>query len=447
MWPPVYAPAKTLLGKLQRGLGSGFLEALETPSEALHPLLMQCITNDPRLDHQLDNRGWYYAGIARQTAMDISPMFDFLVDCESDERKGSYLVVCTLSQMARRGHSGANILLRDYVSWGPFWSSVLRELDTAATTPEWTAVAKTIAERAAQDPDHLPLFGEPYETWSSVEPAVASVTKTNWGNPAAQRRRREARLQKLATPALLKRPGRGSVTSIIRELSTRKNPDEYGALVEAARSSNAMERALALAALIEQADFDLFDQTLQMAVTEQHPPYASRIAQQAALKAEGEVLLPIARKWRTAREWRRRNFAFQVFERYATSEDIRWLRGVLNRVSATKSEELFVLTNVAEIIAARFPGTEFPALGRRFDSFTYSYGRRFLAQALAATDPSFPTTRAFTSLWDCESGVRLVAAEHVSLDVPGARERLREMAEDSLEEDTRVAQAAAARLV
>jgi hypothetical protein len=184
MWPPVYAPAKTLLGKLQRGLGSGFLEALETPSEALHPLLMQCITNDPRLDHQLDNRGWYYAGIARQTAMDISPMFDFLVDCESDERKGSYLAVCTLSQMARRGHSGANILLRDYVSWGPFWSSVLRELDTAATTPEWTAVAKTIAERAAQDSDHLPLS--------------ASLTRRGrpWSRPSPLSQRQTGEIQR-----------------------------------------------------------------------------------------------------------------------------------------------------------------------------------------------------------------------------------------------------------
>jgi hypothetical protein len=106
-----------------------------------------------------------------------------------------------------------------------------------------------------------------------------------------------------------------------------------------------------------------------------------------------------------------------------------------------------VICALAEVISHRFAGHEFPLLRRRFDTFTYSYGRARLAQALAATDPSFPTTRAFTSLWDCESGVRLVAAEHVSLDVPGARERLREMAEDSLEEDTRVAQAAAARFV
>ena len=103
----------------------------------------------------------------------------------------------------------------------------------------------------------------------------------------------------------------------------------------------------------------------------------------------------------------------------------------------------------AEIARDRFPGHHFPLLGRRFDAFTYSFGRRFLAEALAATEPSFSRTRAFTSLWDCQADVRLVGVGHVALDVEGAAERLGEMGADPLERsDVRVAaeQRLAARL-
>lgn len=183
-----------------------------------------------------------------------------------------------------------------------------------------------------------------------------------------------------------------------------------------------------------------------MALHEQHPPYATAIANRAILQAPAAVLLPYARAWKSSPNFRRHYLAWQILERHATEEFLPWVERRLDRVSARDAQVRFDVTTLAQIISNRFPGTEFPSLRRKFDAFTYSYGRHFIAQALAVTDPTFPTTRAFTGLWDCEADVREVAANRVSLEIAGARERLAALASDPLEPDERVAVAARGRL-
>ncbi len=440
-----YAPARTLMGKLQRGLGSGFLEALATPPVTLHPLLVACITNDPRLDCHLDDREWFYGELAFRSGLPVGPIEEYLVDEASDVEEMTLTALWVLVHLAQRGADAADKILRGYVTWGPHWQSVVGDMGVAATSAAWTSLAGVLAGRAS-DADYLHLLDdEPYTTWATVEPAIAALVSRQ--RPPG--RSEAPALSRRATSDLLDAPFRGPATPIVEELARRDSKEDDAALLASLRSRSAMTRALGLAALSKRGSFEYVEQMAQMATTGQHPPYASRIARQALLGAPAETLLPLARSWRSSRVWARRNTALEILARHATEEDLGWLEGLIRRTSASRADQRFVLTEAAEIARDRFPGHHFPLLGRRFDAFTYSFGRRFLAEALAATEPSFSRTRAFTSLWDCQADVRLVGVGHVALDVEGAAERLGEMGADPLERsDVRVAaeQRLAARL-
>ena len=157
---------------------------------------------------------------------------------------------------------------------------------------------------------------------------------------------------------------------------------------------------------------------VEVAARPQKPAFATAIARDALASETADRALPVARGWRTSRSWLKRRAAWEVLARHATAADKPWVEArlvTLGRSGAKGVDETYAL---AEIVSARFAGHEFPMLGRRFDTFPYSYGRHYLAEALAVTDPTFPTTRAFTALWDCEADTRVVAAEHVSLSVP-----------------------------
>lgn len=443
-----YAPPGTLAGKLQRGLGSGFLEALKTPREVLHPLLMDCVAVDPALDIHLDHREWYYGELAFRTGLPVHPLAERVESGARDEaEEDTLLALDVLVHLTKRGERDADEWLRDYVRWGSYWHYVCSSLDRYATTPEWFECSATIARRADADAEYLPLSGEPFESWARTDTALAPLTDTTARNVYRRRTARFARrIQQSTTASLLNWAGAGGTSLQIAELSTRTSVEDLSAIEQAVADPSPMIRAIALGAQFLRGDFRHFDLCLHMATTEQRPPAASGVARRAILRAPADVLLPYARKWKSSRVWYRRHFASQVFELHATEEDLTWLMAGLKRASSSEPDERFIVTNLADIVAARFPGREFPALRRKFDGFTYSYGRQHIAEALAVTDPTFSTTRAFTSLWDCESGTRLVAAENVSLDVPGAIDRLREIAADPLEDDDRIKAVAARRL-
>jgi hypothetical protein len=53
------AAPDSLLGMLQRGRGEGYLAAMNAPRETVWPLLLECVTDDPRLDRICDDRAEY----------------------------------------------------------------------------------------------------------------------------------------------------------------------------------------------------------------------------------------------------------------------------------------------------------------------------------------------------------------------------------------------------
>ena len=311
------ASAQTPLGLLQRGRGAGFLWSLEH-AEQSRPLLVACITRDPRRDRQIESRGPYYAEIALVVGLDLAPLEQHLREHDDSDRDafGSRLTVETLHAMACAGSEKALRIQRDYIAYGAHWDTALHGLVKLA------------------DPSDPPVI-----------------------------------------------PG--------------------------------AERAL--------------DELLPV-VRARFPDHAALLA---ALDREGPDYLP----WR---EWATDNFvlrrsAEKIFARHAEANDVPMLRA--GAQAAFEADDDFRVCSAMDALARIPQFGPYPEVRAVVDGHPYSRARADAAAALAATDPAFPSDRAFECLWDCDDSVRATGCTHVDIALPGARERLMRLASSPLEED------------
>ena len=178
-WPPQYADARTLEGKLQRGLGAGFLGALDAPREIAHAALMGCITVDPRWDHQIDDREWYYGELAFRTELPVGPIEAALREWGNEDEDGdSWIALDVLGHLAERGNDDASAVLRDYVTWGPWWDSALCGLRSAGE-PDWRSLVPSLLRKARDESTgSYFLVRPPFSIWAESMIALGQWSKT-----------------------------------------------------------------------------------------------------------------------------------------------------------------------------------------------------------------------------------------------------------------------------
>src|ERR1044072_4445882 len=97
---PNLADAADPLGKLQRGLGSGYLWALDADRAVSHALLVHCIFNDPRWDRQLDDRDDYYATLALDVGLNLEPLESWLRGSAEEDNETAHDILAMLGRMA-----------------------------------------------------------------------------------------------------------------------------------------------------------------------------------------------------------------------------------------------------------------------------------------------------------------------------------------------------------
>ncbi len=97
-----WSPPRTLRGELQRGLGGGFLHALNAPPTKVHRLLQECIEQGPLWDRQLDRRDWYYGALAAEVGLPLGPLSKFIAEHDEDE-DDAYLARSVVGQLALPG--------------------------------------------------------------------------------------------------------------------------------------------------------------------------------------------------------------------------------------------------------------------------------------------------------------------------------------------------------
>src|SRR5690242_7913866 len=100
------AAASTVKGRLQRGRGQGYLDAIASPTEEVRTDLLDCIVHDPRWDSQVEERAGYYAELAQRLSLETAAVAAHLFSPDDDrirEEDRTGLAIWVLNGLAQRG--------------------------------------------------------------------------------------------------------------------------------------------------------------------------------------------------------------------------------------------------------------------------------------------------------------------------------------------------------
>jgi hypothetical protein len=443
----------SLLGQLQRGRGAGFLAATRERPEDLWPLLLQCITRDPRWDRQLEERGDYYARLALLTGMDLSPLREYLRHHDDTDNSGSdaWLTLGVLGRSALRGSSDAVSILREYVERGQHWSSALDSLAEVHDPGAVSGLDEVVCARCSDEelrheigwraPDE-----EPWASWRVEHPRIARAMQAHEEAQArVHRKQGPEQYASMSLRELFSLVNQGNSYPLSKVVQEKVTPADRDLLLSHLRAETPDQARLALWGLSRLADPAAWPALREF--VEGNPemrPYLRFPARRAVRALPGEVTLETGRRWFDHREWHFRSFGHTVLERHATAEDIPRLRAAVGE--SLESGEMYRLCGVLEVLPW-FPEAGFmPELERAFIEAPYSWARRLAAETMRARAPGhFARGAALECLWDCDADIRELACAAVALDLPGVPQRISVLARD-LFEDEAVRQAAERRL-
>lgn len=447
--PPLAGPAEPL-GKLQRGLGSGYLWALDADRSVAHALLLHCIFNDPRWDRQLDARVEYYATLALDVDLGAGALERWLRHGD-DDVETTQEVLAVLGRMAIRGHGDARRVLRDYVGRGRFWERAIELLiddyDALRAGVPWPEVVAGLdavlvdrfpSESAlAEALAGVDASARPWTLWSVENPKIAwalSFDHGAGGDPAPKRtarpRKATPKPRELSTAELLAITEDSRWTQIAEELQSRTSSDDVQRLLVAADDAELPMRRAAILALGRQGRRELLE------IAQANTSSAERGSLQGAIALALEAMAPeqtrsLAHDWLTSPDWARRRKAAGILATWAEGEDLEHARRALARELELGLEgDIYVVCSLAEALGRYAGHGPFQELSQAYEEIPYSYGRRFVVSALAKTDPTFAGDVAVDCLWDCEPETRTLAAAHVDRRIRLAAQRLDELTAD-----------------
>ena len=446
-------PPASLAGKLQRGLGSGFLEAVGRTRVEVQSLVLDCIAHDPRISQQDESRELYYARLVLALGIEDRHVASILAhepDADTQTTR-DWLPLGVLGLLARSGRPQAVSVVRGYVAGGAWWSEAIRHLADARDPGVLEGLDQVLADRYHGDPDGLamdagPSDEEPWRTWSERGPLAPLLAADPYG---AWRPEKTAELEALGPAELL------------RSVAAPARPVDPAVDLLASRiaGGSAADRRVVENAL-RSADRELAARAVRVLGTLGDPAIVP-VGEQILVEIGGGFGVPgyrlrtlilrgfeglppddalrVARRWRDADDYRD-IVATELLALHATDEDLPWTVDAVRRAAAAGDN----LWPHARILR-RFPGTgPFDGFDVIYRTYTPSCCRGHLVEAMSIADPTFGDTLAWECLWDCEGTARRAAAQTVAWS-PGSEHRLRELAWDPLEDED-VTDAARARL-
>ena len=448
--PPPLADVAEPLGKLQRGLGSGYLWALDAHRSVAHALLVHCLFNDPRWDQQLDARDEYYATLAIDIELDLGALEAWLRDNDEESTELEQNLLGMLGRMAIRDHAQAGRALRDYVSYGRSWPRAIvlltgdpemmragvpwpeavAGLDSVLVDrfPGESALAEALADVDARE--------RPWSLWSIENHKIAGALAAGHRVPLPARtrkrqpRRKPSNPRELSTDALLAMSEESRWRQVAEELTTRRGREDVRRMMGAARDPDRVMRRAAILALANQGRRDVLE--IAEESTSQEP--RGKLQGTIALALEAMPVSQtraLAHEWLMSADWGRRRKAAGILGTRAEEEDLEVARRALVRELDEGLEgDVFVICSLAEALERCASSGPFDELSRAYEEIPYSYGRRFIVSALAASDPTFPGDLAVECLWDCERESRAIAAGWVDRRIRLASQRLQELVDD-----------------
>ena len=472
MEPKLLADPDTLLGMLERGRGAGYLLAVETIPTTVWPLLIECITNDPRLDRQVEVRADYYASLILETQMDLTPLDDYLrhYDGPGDMYWKVILTIETLFSLACRLDRKALHILQEYISYGYYWQDAVRYLWFCQVDGALDDVDRRMLNRLSQDQ----AFREDFETsiFDDLQMYCRSDEELDvgpllpvcepWKSLCQKNERLAKAFHQFCPPDAIQpsaRKKRKTFTDLtelsIRELfSMMDRPDKppfYKAAQALEQKVSLVDEDLLLKNLSNENDYKAMLALKGLGILgtprafegvksiieftkEPHSRIRAR-AFDAIAQMPASLSLETGRKWFQQDEWPLQVAGGAILENHATSEDIPLLVNVLKNPKTIQCKD-FRLSSALEAFWRFDSIGHIPEIENVFVVVPHSYQRWRAACAMATTAPDvFQTNYAYECLWDCHNDTRICGCENVSLSQPDVLARLNEISEDSNEDD------------
>lgn len=473
------ADPDSLLGMLQRGRGKGYLLALEKPPEEVWPLLIECVTNDPRMDPVCEERD--YPSLILATGMDLEPLRSHLKQNDRADTSPTCtlgITLGTLAPLATDGNSQAIEILREYVSFGRKWMEivlVLGDLDvpsvlegigdtlyrrissepsvtaefTNAVERDWKWYCESDQDRRTNSGFLLPVC-EPWKTLCDRNSHFASL----FGElgivydpaPPLLEKAPEVDAAELSVEEILFLVDESNVVRFKRCLLDKVCIEDEEFLLQHVSSDNRYRVILAFEGLGHIGTPKAF-QVIKSYIeaSKDADRYVRAHAFRAIIAMPAHLTLETARIWFRGGESHLHIPAGNILEQHATFDDIPMLIEALRIPEIFRCED-FRLSSALEALAL-FDGIgPIPELETVFCEVAHCFQRYRAAVAMEITAPlHFQHHYAFECLWDCHDDTRELGCDTVNLTIPGALERLKELAEDEGEYDN-VREAAQKRL-
>jgi len=415
-----WADPRSLLGLLQRGRGDGFLEALGHPDEAVD-LVVDCVTRDPRLDHQVESRGWFYAALVEELDIDLPSLrAAFAKPAAETGDDAAWLATSVFELVARRGVPGGVSELRRYLRSGRDVDLALEHLLPLADHPEAVGLLDDILESADTEQLREALSWmaadftvAPWPTWRRVSTQVDHLV----GEVISQRGRRTDS----APPAAL----RSQRAMFTRDLLIRTGREAEAGTPQAELIRLADDGGEDM--LLDVAPALLGDESLKVGVKAavrrtlwglRSPKALAWARTTASLDDEGGLA------------------AVHLLAELAEATDLPRVRSLLEAAVAGGNDYMYAQCALVDGIGRLSDQASLGLIKTLFDETVYSYLRRRCVRALSLIEENFATTRAPECLYDCEAETRAIAIEAVDMDSPDIRERLAQVAGDPTEDES-----------
>ncbi|MER5640029.1 HEAT repeat domain-containing protein [Kitasatospora sp. NPDC002227] len=461
MFEPVIAPSASLLGLLQRGRGDGQLHALAADRTEAIAALEQCVTSDPRVDWQLENRSLYYARLYMELEAPLSGLeqhlhgVDDVLDTD-DSRTG--LTLSVLGHLAAYGRRDALDLLRGYVATGSNWAWALDELALRDDDKSLLALAPAVlahfpadeageaelraAIRSAYEP-------RPWRLWAAEHPRIAAASEQSPFDLWQRQLNRQGVTPGWSTADVLAwadTPAHNPfdtegvarrAAAAARCLAAVVRPEDRPALLDTARAGVPGARLAALRHLLDQQD-EAVACLLEAAAADVDHRIVT-VALELVGRMRGPEALAHARRWADpatgGADSALGEAAVRLLADTGEPADGPLVVAALRRWISVHGVTGAGLGSLVDGVGRLAAAGAVPALRHIYGEAASSELRGRAAQALAAVDSYFARGIAVECLWDCEETTRELAARHVTTtgDVR-VLERLRRLAADPAEE-------------
>lgn len=207
--------------------------------EVARDIVVDCIVHDPRWDHQVEERGWYYASLVTELEIDLKRLRQaFTTPPDPSGDSDAWLTTSVFELVARRGYPSGIAELRLYLRSDRDFHLAMSHLLPIADQPGAEGLMEEVLEHADDDQLREAIFwnahveDEPWSTWRRSSPRLDRLTQDALAErtlpinsmPASRGARRREIDRSMLVDAGRKAPP-GSVTSQLASAGDEEGED------------------------------------------------------------------------------------------------------------------------------------------------------------------------------------------------------------------------------